>query len=64
MKVIFLKDVPGSGLQGEIKEVADSYALNYLIPKDHALPATYQLINRLNSQKKAEEKKQAEEEDG
>ena len=60
MKVIFLKDVPGSGLQGEIKEVADGYAINYLIPKDLAVPATEQSINRLKSQKKAEEKKKAE----
>jgi large subunit ribosomal protein L9 len=60
MKVIFLKDVPGSGVQGEIKEVADGYAINYLIPKDLAVPATEQSINRLKSQKKAEEKKKAE----
>ncbi len=60
MKVIFLKDVPGSGLQGEIKEVADGYAINYLIPKDLAVPATEQSIDRLKSQKKAEEKKKAE----
>lgn len=57
MKVIFLKDVPGSGLQGEIKEVADGYAINYLIPKDLAVPATEQSIDRLKSQKRPRKRK-------
>jgi len=60
MKVIFLKDVPGSGAQGEIKEVADGYAMNYLVRRKLAVPATDQAIAQLKAQKKAEEKRKAE----
>ena len=60
MKVIFLKDVPGSGSQGDIKEVADGYAINFLIPQNLVMPATDQTLAQLKARKKAEEKKKAE----
>jgi large subunit ribosomal protein L9 len=50
MKVIFLKDVKGSGKKGEVKNVADGYARNMLIPKGNAVEATPENINKLQGQ--------------
>lgn len=51
MKVIYLQDVKGSGKKGEIKNVADGYARNLLLPKGLAVEATPENINKLNGQK-------------
>ncbi len=40
MKVIFTQDVKGSGKKGEIKNVSDGYARNFLITKGLAVEAT------------------------
>ena len=40
MKVVFLEDVPNVAKAGDIKEVADGYSRNYLIPRKLAVPAT------------------------
>lgn len=61
MKVIFLEDVKGKGKKGEIKNVADGYANNYLIKNGLAEEATSSSVSALKGQKKAEEKKAAEE---
>ena len=44
MKIIFLKDVEKVGEQYQVKEVADGYARNFLIPKGLAVPATKQAL--------------------
>jgi large subunit ribosomal protein L9 len=51
MKVILLKDVEKLGREGEIKEVADGYARNFLIPQNLAKPASAQAIQEMEAQK-------------
>lgn len=63
MKVIFLKDAKGSGKKGELKEVSDGYARNFLIPKGIAKEATSGNVNDLNQQKAAEAFKKKQEEE-
>ena len=59
MKVIFLEDVPKVAKLGEIKEVADGYGRNFLIPKKLAVPATTGIFNQLEAQRRVQAKKQA-----
>lgn len=53
MKVIFLKDVKGSGKKGEIKEVSDGYANNFLIKQGLAKKVDATSLNEHNNQKSA-----------
>ena len=50
MKVIFLKDVKNQGKKGEIKEVSDGYAINFLIKKGLAVKQTPTSLNKLNEE--------------
>lgn len=61
MKVIFLKDVKGKGKKGEVKNVADGYAQNFLIKQGLAVEANQAAISSLDAQKKKEEKMAAQE---
>lgn len=47
MKVVFLQDVPNVARAGEIREVANGYGRNYLIPKKLALQATPEIIKTI-----------------
>lgn len=53
MKVIFLKEIKGLGHAGEIKEVSEGYARNYLIPNKLAAQATPQAIAQMAQKKKS-----------
>lgn len=57
MKVIFVQDVKGSGKKGEVKNVADGYARNMLIPKGYAVEANSANMNKLQSQQSSAQHK-------
>ena len=57
MKVILLKDVKGTGKQGEVKEVADGYARNFLLSKGLALEANPKNLSDLAGKKSSEQHK-------
>ena len=59
MKVVFLKDVKGKGKKGEVKNVADGYAQNFLIKNGYAAEANAQALGQLEGQKKLEAKNAA-----
>ena len=60
MKVIFLENVPNLGRIGEIKEVADGYGRNYLIPRQLAMLARPEVIEKVGGQLKAKARNLAE----
>lgn len=55
MKIILLQDVKGQGKKGELLEVNEGYARNFLIKKGLAEAATSTKINELNQRKSADE---------
>lgn len=61
MKVIFLKDVKGKGKKGEMKNVADGYAHNFLLKQGLAVEASNANMKTLEAQKNKEQVLAAEE---
>lgn len=55
MKVLFLKDLEGKGKEGEVKEVKDGFARNYLIPRGIAVEATEENLRKFEEKKRIEE---------
>ena len=55
MKVILLSDVKGSGKKGDLVNVSDGYARNFLLPRKLAKEANAQAINELKNAKEAEQ---------
>ncbi len=55
MKVILLKDIPGTGKKEQIIEVSDGYARNYLFPRKLAAEASATAVNAIKKAKAAED---------
>ena len=53
MKVVLLKDIKGKGKKGDIINISDGYALNYLIPQGLAKAGTSSNLNEANQAKEA-----------
>ena len=64
MKVVLTKDIKGTGKAGELHEVSDGYARNFLFPKGLAIEANAQAMNELKNREAsaAFKKKKADEE--
>ncbi|MDQ0172669.1 50S ribosomal protein L9 [Paenibacillus tundrae] len=61
MKVIFIKDMKGQGKKGQVKEVSEGYAQNFLLPRGIARLATDGNMKTLDNQNAAEERRKQEE---
>ena len=61
MKVILLQDVKGKGKKGQMIEVSDGYARNFMLPKKMAIEATPDAINTMRKNEKATQERIARE---
>ena len=61
MKVILLQDVKGKGKKGQMLEVSDGYARNYMLPRKIAVEATADAVNTMRMNDKAAAEKAAKE---
>lgn len=55
MKVVLLQDVKGTGKKGELVQVSDGYARNFLFPRKQAKEANAQVMNELKGAEEARE---------
>ena len=61
MKVILLQDVRGKGKKGQMLEVSDGYARNYMLPRKMAIEATADAVNTMRMNDKATQERIARE---
>ena len=59
MKVILQQDVRGQGKKGQLVEVSDGYARNFLLPRKLAVLATAENVNTMKQQEKARRQQEA-----
>ncbi|MCI8304771.1 MAG: 50S ribosomal protein L9 [Lawsonibacter sp.] len=59
MKVILQQDVRGQGKKGQLVEVSDGYARNFLLPRKLAVAATAENVNTMKQQEKARQAQEA-----
>ncbi len=57
MQVIFIKDLKKKAKKGDIKEVADGYAENFLIKNGYAIPSNSKNLNKLKYEQRKDEEK-------
>jgi large subunit ribosomal protein L9 len=60
MKVILLKDIPGTGKKNQILNVSDGYARNYLLPRKWAMEASDSSVKEIERRNEAERQKEFE----
>ncbi len=61
MKVLLLADVKGQGKKGELVNVSDGYARNFLLPKKLAVQADNTVLNEIRTKEEAKQHRMAEE---
>ena len=59
MKIVLREDVESVGRKGDLLDVADGYARNYLVPRGLAMPATKGVVAQAESMRRSREAKEA-----
>lgn len=64
MKIVLRADVGGVGKRGDLLEVADGYARNYLVPSGYAIPATEGIETQAKSMRRSRDQRDARDREG